>query len=247
VLEDDAQVGCNAVVGAVARADASGAGSILRRGATVGANATVLEGVEIGERAAVQPGSVVTDSVPRNAVVAGNPATIVGYVDTRVTAVDAPGAAPAVGSAREPGVRPTNVRGVTLHSFPVVTDLVRGSLTVGEVGPQLPFEPLRYFMVYDVPSSEVRGEHAHWACHQFLLCANGSLSVIVDDGVTREEFVLADRHTGIYLPPLTWGVQYRYSADAVLLAYASHTYDAADYIRDYDEFLAAIAQRDDAG
>jgi hypothetical protein len=37
---------------------------------------------------------------------------------------------------------------------------------------------------------------------------------------------------------MTWGSQYDYSPDAVLLVFASHFYDAADYIRNYDEFLA---------
>ena len=35
---------------------------------------------------------------------------------------------------------------------------------------------------------------------------------------------------------MTWGTQYRYSPDAALLVFASHYYDAADYIRDYAEF-----------
>ena len=38
---------------------------------------------------------------------------------------------------------------------------------------------------------------------------------------------------------MIWGTQYRYSSDAVLLVLASHSYDPADYIRKYDEFLAA--------
>ncbi|WP_289628836.1 WxcM-like domain-containing protein [Escherichia coli] len=41
----------------------------------------------------------------------------------------------------------------------------------------------------------------------------------------------------MYLPPMTWGIQYRYSADAVLLVFASDFYDPADYIRDYSDFL----------
>ena len=36
---------------------------------------------------------------------------------------------------------------------------------------------------------------------------------------------------------MTWAVQYTYSADALLLVFASDPYDPADYIRDYDEFL----------
>jgi hypothetical protein len=35
-----------------------------------------------------------------------------------------------------------------------------------------------------------------------------------------------------------WGIQYKFSSDAVLLVFASHEYDPADYIRNYSEFLA---------
>lgn len=55
----------------------------VRRGASIGANATILPGVTIGSRAMVGAGAVVTRNVPPNAVVVGNPAAkIVGYVDT---------------------------------------------------------------------------------------------------------------------------------------------------------------------
>jgi hypothetical protein len=36
---------------------------------------------------------------------------------------------------------------------------------------------------------------------------------------------------------MVWGIQYKYTADAVLMVLASEAYDAGDYIRDYDEFL----------
>jgi hypothetical protein len=61
--------------------------------------------------------------------------------------------------------------------------------------------------------------------------------VVADNGATREEFQLDRPDLGIHLPPMTWGVQYKYSEDAVLLVFASHYYDNADYIRDYSEFL----------
>jgi acetyltransferase-like isoleucine patch superfamily enzyme len=51
--------------------------TIVRRGASIGSNATILCGLEIGERAIVGAGSVVTRSVPADAVVAGNPARII--------------------------------------------------------------------------------------------------------------------------------------------------------------------------
>ncbi|HEX8118838.1 MAG TPA: acyltransferase, partial [Pyrinomonadaceae bacterium] len=51
--------------------------TVVRRGASIGSNATILCGLEIGERAVVGAGAVVTKSVPAGAVVAGNPARVV--------------------------------------------------------------------------------------------------------------------------------------------------------------------------
>jgi len=183
----------------------------------------------------VGAGAVVTHDVPARAIVSGNPARIVGYVDTKRGA-----AAPAtVVPADESAIRETSVDGVTVHRLPVFADL-RGSLAVGEFPQHVPFAPKRYFIVFDVPGKDVRGEHAHRRCHQFLVCLRGSLSVVVDDGTSSEEIALDRPSIGLYLPPMIWAVQYRYSADALLLVFASDPYDAGDYIRDYDEFLSAI-------
>jgi hypothetical protein len=95
-------------------------------------------------------------------------------------------------------------------------------------------------MVFDVPGKDVRGERAHRQCHQFLICARGSVSVVVDDGKASEEIVLDAPNLGLYVPPMTWAVQYRHSADALVLVFASDRYDPNDYIRNYDEFLAAL-------
>lgn len=51
--------------------------TVVRRGASIGSNATILCGLEIGERAVVGAGAVVTKSVPHGAVVAGNPARVI--------------------------------------------------------------------------------------------------------------------------------------------------------------------------
>jgi hypothetical protein len=114
---------------------------------------------------------------------------------------------------------------------------MRGSLIAIEFGADLPFEPRRYFSVFNVPSAEVRGGHAHRVCHQLLACVHGSLVVLVDDGTRREEVVLDDPRVGLYIPPLVWASQFGYSTDTVLTVLASHPYDAADYVRDYEAFL----------
>lgn len=54
--------------------------TVVKEGAAIGTNATVLP-VEIGENAMIAAGAVVTEDVPPNAIVAGNPAEIVGYRD----------------------------------------------------------------------------------------------------------------------------------------------------------------------
>ena len=202
----------------------------IHNGASIGAGAVILPGVVIGSKAMVAAGAVVTRSVPPNAVVVGNPAKIVGYVDAARSDVSAMAHA-----KPEVGATATAVTGVKLHHMPRVAD-IRGSLTVGEFDRSIPFAAKRYFMVFGVPSVETRGEHAHRECHQFLICVRGSCAVVADDGINRQEFLLDRPDVGIHLPPMVWGIQYKYSADAVLLVFASHYYDGADYIRDYSEF-----------
>ncbi|MCA1685967.1 MAG: WxcM-like domain-containing protein, partial [Planctomycetia bacterium] len=211
--------------------------TVVERGATVGANATILPGLTVGSQAMVGAGAVVTRSVPPRAIVVGNPARIVGYVDAaRRGAGDRRAAPPA-----EPSVTGTAVRGVTVHRLREVRDL-RGGLSVGNFPDEIPFTPRRYFLVFDVLSKEVRGEHAHRRCHQFLVCVKGSLAVIADDGRASEEILLDEPTVGVHLPPLVWGVQYKYTPDAVLLVFASDPYDPGDYIRSYDEFLDAVGE-----
>lgn len=137
-------------------------------------------------------------------------------------------------------------RGARLCALHEVRD-ARGNLSVAEVGRDLPFLVRRAFMVYDVPSAELRGAHAHHRCEQFLIAVKGSLQVTADDGAGRAEFTLDRPSLGLYLPPMVWGVQHRYSRDAVLLVLASDVYDSADYIRDYAEFTALVQARGPAG
>lgn len=216
--------------------------TIVRSGASIGANATILPGLEIGTGAMIGAGAVVTRSVPPHAVVVGNPARIHGYAGS-----PAPEAEAVEQAAAKPGRTSLGVGGVHLQRFAGFADL-RGRLTAGELpSEEIPFTPQRWFLVYDVPSREVRGEHAHRVCHQFLVCVHGSVQVAVDDGEQRGEAVLDEPTLGIYLPPGIWGSQFRYDSDAVLLVLASHPYDPDDYIRDYDTFLKEFAPAEHSG
>ena len=205
--------------------------TLVRRGASIGANATILPGLTIGEGAMIGAGAVLTKNAPPNAILVGNPARIAGYVGTLKPAAHAPRTPDDLGSEA------TAVRGVTLHRMPVVEDL-RGTLSFGEGERHIPFPVRRYFLVFGVSSEHIRGEHAHRAQHQFMVCVHGRCNVVADDGLNRQEFMLDGPGVGIHIPPGVWAVQYKHSPDAVLMVLTSDYYDSSDYIRDYAEFLA---------
>lgn len=211
--------------------------TIIRRGASIGANATLLPGITIGQNAMVGAGAVVTRNVPPNAIVVGNPAIIKGYIDA-----DSAGNLETLHKDQKTlESKSSKVSGVKIFSLPIVEDM-RGRLSVAEYDKGLPFVPTRYFLVYDVPSREVRGEHAHFTLQEFLVCIKGSCCVVLDDGENREEFLLDSINTGLYIPPLIWSIQFKYTKDAILLVLASDIYKPEDYIRSYDEFLKVIGK-----
>lgn len=208
--------------------------TIVEKSASIGGGAVILPGIRIGQNAMVGAGAVVTRDVPPFAIVVGNPARITGYADATGKRM----MAPVDEAPREAG---TSTRsGGLLVPLRKATDM-RGSLVVAEFGADLPFAPQRFFTVFDVPSRDVRGEHAHRECEQFLVCLKGSVKAIVDDGASREEYLLDSPDVGLHMPAMTWGTQYAYSADAVLAVFASLPYDNSDYIRTYAEFQEAIA------
>ena len=209
--------------------------TVVRRMASIGANATILPALEIGAGAIVGAGAVVTRTVPPNAIVVGNPARIMGYVETEN--LGASENAAALGPRIDASVVDLGVGGAALHQLRLIKDM-RGNLSVGEYGRDIPFIPKRYFLVFNVPTREVRGEHAHRTCHQFMVCIRGSCGILLDDGLRRRELTLDRPDLGVYTPAMVWGTQYRYSSDAILLVFASEYYDASDYIRTYSEFSA---------
>ena len=202
----------------------------VSEGASIGANATILPGVKIGKNAMVGAGAVVTHDVPPNAIVLGNPAFIKGYANTEIRKAEE------IHQPNSSSVIQSRIKGVEYKILPVISDL-RGSLSFAEINQHLAFIPNRYFLVYDVPSQDVRGEHAHKKLSQFLVCVKGSCTVMLDDGQKREEYSLNEPGQALLIPPMVWGVQYKYSSDAVLLVLASDVYKESDYIRDYAQFL----------
>ena len=206
--------------------------------AVVGLGAIIGSQIRLGLNCVVRPGSVVNDDVPPNATVEGNPAKIVGYVDTLRRGGEVVDAGALLATSTSKAIE-LDVGSASLWNLPRFEDL-RGALVPADFGTDLPFVPQRMFFVFDVPSEKVRGEHAHKKCSQFLVAVHGALSVVVDDGSRSQEIRLDRPSVGLLLPPMVWGVQYHFTDDAVLGVFASDPYDPDDYIRDYLHYLQFI-------
>ena len=113
----------------------------------------------------------------------------------------------------------------------------RGYLSVIENNIDVPFEIKRIYYLYMVPEV-ARGAHAHKELRQLLIATSGSVEVIMDDGTNKKSFILDKPWMGLLIPPGLWRDLENFTKDAVLLCLASEKYDANDYIRDYEEFLA---------
>ena len=112
-----------------------------------------------------------------------------------------------------------------------------GNLTVVENGLTLPFDVKRVYYLYDIPGGEGRGAHAHRELEQLIVAASGSFTVTLDDGKCKRSFFLNRPYQGLYVRPSLWRDLEDFSSGAVCMVLASEKYDAADYIRDYTDFL----------
>ncbi len=113
----------------------------------------------------------------------------------------------------------------------------RGNLTFMEGNNQIPFDIKRIFYIYDVPTGESRGAHAHHNLKQFIICLSGSFDVFLDDGQNKKTVHMNRPWQGLFIPPMIWASEGNFDPGTVCLVLVSELYDPASYIRDYDSFL----------
>ena len=123
-----------------------------------------------------------------------------------------------------------------LIQLPKIGDRL-GHITVVNDNKELPFSTKRVFYLFDIPSGESRGAHAHKECHQFLVALSGAFEVSLDDGLNKRVVFLNQPNFGLHVLPGIWASEINFSSGAVCLVLASHLYDEKDYIRDYNSFL----------
>ncbi len=116
----------------------------------------------------------------------------------------------------------------------------RGNLTVTEGLKDVPFEIRRVYWVYDVPSGQYRGGHAHKKCLEMLVAMSGSFHVTLDDGHTRETILLNHPYQGLLIETGIWRTLDDFSSGAVCMVLASEPFEEEDYIREYDDFLEYV-------
>ncbi len=122
-----------------------------------------------------------------------------------------------------------------LIELPKIKD-PRGNLTAIESGKDVPFEVLRNYWIYDVPSGMWRDGHAFKQQQEFIVALSGSFDVVVNDGVNEHTFHLSRPQVGLLIPNLTWRHINNFSTNSVALVLTSTYYDADDYIEDFENF-----------
>ncbi|HEY5592756.1 MAG TPA: FdtA/QdtA family cupin domain-containing protein, partial [Paludibacter sp.] len=113
-----------------------------------------------------------------------------------------------------------------------------GNITPVTNNVNVPFEVKRVFYIYDIPGGEDRGAHAHKEFHQFLIAASGSFEIELNDGTTKRTVMLNRPYFGLHIPPGIWAAEKGFSSGAICLVLTSHSYDANDYIREYQDFIS---------
>jgi hypothetical protein len=119
----------------------------------------------------------------------------------------------------------------------------RGNLTAIEAGHDVPFDIRRVFFLHSVRAA--RGGHAHRLSRQFLVAASGTFRVEVSDAGGSASFALTNTHRGLYVPPMKWVRLDNFSEGAVCLVLTDTPFDAAEYLRDWAEFLEASRVAED--
>lgn len=121
----------------------------------------------------------------------------------------------------------------------------RGNLTVVEQLKEVPFDIKRVYWTYDVPGGESRGGHAHKKCQSFIIAVSGSFTVRLDDGHRHETYHLNHPYQGLLINTGVWRTLEDFSSGAVCLALASELFDENDYIREYDDFIRYVEDKEE--
>ncbi len=107
----------------------------------------------------------------------------------------------------------------------------RGVLVPIELPQTIPFRVARFFWIFDVPTGATRGSHGHKACHQYLVCAAGSLRVDAFDGLAECSIALTAGQA-LHIPPAIFSTERFEASGSVLMVFCDRPFEPDDYLTD---------------
>jgi dTDP-4-dehydrorhamnose 3,5-epimerase-like enzyme len=99
--------------------------------------------------------------------------------------------------------------------------------------PQINFK--RIFFVFN-NQNEIRGNHAHRKCYQFMFSLMGKIKLVCDDGFEKKKIMLEPKKNGVLVPPTIWARQEYLGKNNLLGVICNENFEEKDYIRDFEEF-----------
>ncbi|MBI4032921.1 MAG: FdtA/QdtA family cupin domain-containing protein [Candidatus Blackburnbacteria bacterium] len=139
------------------------------------------------------------------------------------------------------GKKKIRVRNSGIVNLQYFEDPPDGNLAIGEVLRNIPFKIKRFYFINSLENPKaLRGKHAHKKLEQIIFCINGSFTLHLDDGETKQRIKMDNPYIGIRLGPLLWNEMGDFSQNCVILIIANDYFRESDYIRDYSEFLDLV-------
>src|SRR5262249_36161552 len=102
-----------------------------------------------------------------------------------------------------------------------------GEVVVAEAATGVPFAIARVFILRAPPGAE-RGKHAHRLCTKCMICSNGAVDVVLDDGAARQTFALDRSNRALVIPPMIWNTVVFRAPESVVTVLCDRPYEAED-------------------
>ena len=136
-----------------------------------------------------------------------------------------------------------SVPGCKVITIKTISTAGAGQLSFFEGQHDIPFDMRRIYYISQVPDGVRRGFHAHKELKQLIFCPYGNIRLFLDDGRgNKDKIELSDPSVGVVVERPVWREMLWCKEDSVLCVAASDYYSEADYIRNYDDFLAYLQE-----
>lgn len=119
----------------------------------------------------------------------------------------------------------------------------RGGLIPFERDVNVPFDVCRAFYIYNTRPGTPRGAHANRRSQFLLVVISGSCRVKIDNGTEEVDVALNRPNQALWLDKMVWKEMYDFSYNAILLVLSNEKYQEDEYIRNYDDFIRALASK----